>query len=162
MKEERKTKILLGIYLILLIWIILFKLSFSSEELERFRRINLIPFYYSTKTNFQLREVLDNVFIFIPLGILLKMEGIENRKVIGCGFIFSFILESMQFILAIGASDITDVITNTTGTLIGLGIYLFLSKVIKDDRGVNKILNALGIMGAILFLGFISLLIMNN
>ena len=162
MKEERKTKILLGIYLILLIWIILFKLSFSSEELERFRRINLIPFYYSTKTNFQLREVLDNVFIFIPLGILLKMEEIENKKVIGCGFIFSFILESMQFILAIGASDITDVITNTTGTLIGLGIYLFLSKVIKDDRGVNKILNALGIMGAILFLSFISLLIMNN
>ena len=45
------TKILFGIYTLLLIWIILFKASFSINEfigLTKMRSINLIPFYYPT------------------------------------------------------------------------------------------------------------------
>ena len=48
------TNILFIIYCVLLVWIILLKLSFSIDDiisLDRFRRINLIPFYYPNKVN---------------------------------------------------------------------------------------------------------------
>ena len=51
--EERKkaglnclVPFLFAVYLILLVWIILFKLQLSIHELDRIRSINLIPFYY--------------------------------------------------------------------------------------------------------------------
>ena len=52
------TKILFGIYVLLLIWIILFKASFLIDDfigLSKIRSINLIPFYYSTEASFRLR-----------------------------------------------------------------------------------------------------------
>lgn len=162
MKETTKTKILLGIYFLLLVWIILFKLSFSFSDLETLRSINLIPFYYSNQTSFHLREVMDNVLIFIPLGILLKMLNIENKKIIFLGFILSFTLETMQFIFSIGASDITDIITNTTGTIVGLFLYLILEKCLKDKTKTNQILNILGMIGSVLFIFLILLLIIGN
>lgn len=162
MKEKTKTKILLGIYFLLLVWIILFKLSFSFSDLETLRSINLIPFYYSNQTSFHLSEVMDNVLIFIPLGILLKMLNIENKKIIFLGFILSFTLETMQFILSIGASDITDIITNTIGTIVGLFLYLILEKCLKDKTKTNQILNILGIIGSVLFIFLILLLIIGN
>ncbi len=42
-------KILLGIYAVLLIWIILFRLNFSLAGIHRVRELNLIPFYYKYK-----------------------------------------------------------------------------------------------------------------
>ena len=162
MKETTKTKILLGIYFLLLVWIILFKLSFSFSDLETLRSINLIPFYYSNQTSFHLREVMDNVLIFIPLGILLKMLNIENKKIIFLGFILSFTLETMQFIFSIGASDITDIITNTIGTIVGLFLYLILEKCLKDKTKTNQILNILGMIGSVLFIFLILLLIIGN
>ena len=162
MKETIKTKILLGIYFLLLVWIILFKLSFSFSDLETLRSINLIPFYYSNQTSFHLSEVMDNVLIFIPLGILLKMLNIENKKIIFLGFILSFTLETMQFIFSIGASDITDIITNTIGTIVGLFLYLILEKCLKDKTKTNQILNILGIIGSVLFIFLILLLIIGN
>lgn len=162
MKEKTKTKILLGIYFLLLVWIILFKLSFSFSDLETLRSINLIPFYYSNQTSFHLSEVMDNVLIFIPLGILLKMLNIENKKIIFLGFILSFTLETMQFIFSIGASDITDIITNTIGTIVGLFLYLILEKCLKDKTKTNQILNILGIIGSVLFIFLILLLIIGN
>ena len=44
--------ILFLLYLVLLIWIILFKLQFSITALDRVREINLIPFYYKEEISF--------------------------------------------------------------------------------------------------------------
>lgn len=80
--EERKkvglnclVQFLFAVYLILLVWIILFKLQLSIHELDRIRGINLIPFYYDNEIGmgFHLKEVLENVAIFIPYGIYLCM-----------------------------------------------------------------------------------------
>ena len=49
--------------------------------------------------------------------------SINARKAIIYGAVLSFVFEIMQFVFAVGATDITDVITNTLGTLIGVGIY---------------------------------------
>ena len=111
--------LLFAVYLLLLIWIILFKLEFSISVLKTSRSINLIPFYYENEIGmgFHLKEVLENAVIFIPLGIYLCM--LKHDFSVKVKFIFilmtSLILEISQYILAVGRTDVTDLITNTCG-----------------------------------------------
>ena len=94
------------IYIFLVIWIILFKLSVSIDQLPHFRSINLIPFYYPNKTTYQIREVLDNLIIFIPFGLYLKTLNINSDRTIFLGFLLSISLELSQYITCSKTKDI--------------------------------------------------------
>lgn len=74
-KQKLFVPVLFLIYLALLVWIILFKLQFNINDLDTVRSINLIPFYYDKEigTAFYLKEVLENLLIFVPMGIYLQM-----------------------------------------------------------------------------------------
>lgn len=157
---KKTTHILFTIYLFLIIWIILFKLSVSIEQLPHFRSINLIPFYYPNKTTYQIKEVLENMIIFIPFGLYLKTLNIHNSRTIFLGFLLSLSLELSQYIFGIGASDITDLITNTIGVIIGVGIYQLLKKLFKDKT--NKIILALATISTILIISLIVCILINN
>lgn len=156
-------KILFAIYCILLVWIILFKLSFSINDLSRFRSMNLIPFYYnSINAKFHFREIIENVLIFIPFGIYLKVIGINTNKAIVYGFSISLLLEVCQYIFYIGASDITDIITNTLGTVIGVLFYKVLEEIFKDTNRINKVLQILAFIVTTLFILLIILIFLAN
>lgn len=157
---KKTTHILFTIYLFLVIWIILFKLSVSIEQLPHFRSINLIPFYYPNKTTYQIKEVLENMIIFIPFGLYLKTLNIHNSRTIFLGFLLSLSLELSQYIFGIGASDITDLITNTIGVIIGVGIYQLLKKLFKDKT--NKIIISLAAVTTILIISLIVCILINN
>ena len=157
--------VLFIIYCILLIWIILFKLSFSTNEitnLVKVNPINLIPFRYYNGTINHLKEIIQNVIIFIPIGIYLKMLNKNNKQVILYGFIFSLILEISQFIFKLGTCDITDIIANTFGTILGLLGYLLLVKLFKNKVKINKVLKIIALIVTILFCLFIALLLIAN
>ena len=156
---KKTTHILFTIYIFLVIWIILFKLSVSIDQLPHFRSINLIPFYYPNKTGFQIREVLDNL-IFIPFGLYLKTLNINSERTVFLGFLLSLSLELSQYIFCIGASDITDLIMNTTGVLVGVGLYYLLKKIFKEKT--NKIILALAAIVTILFVSLIIIILINN
>lgn len=162
MKKQKTTKILFIIYIIILVWIILFKLSFNFSDIGRLRSVNLIPFKYDIETTFQLKEVIDNILIFIPMGVLLKMLKIDNKRTILFGFLTSLSFEIMQYMFQIGVSDITDIITNTTGTIIGMLFYVILCKIFKNREKIDKILKILGTIGLILFLILIIIILVNN
>ena len=74
MKKKKRAGInclvpfLFAVYMVLLVWIILFKLQLSIHDLDTVRNINLIPFHYENEIgmNFHLKEVLENIGIFIP------------------------------------------------------------------------------------------------
>lgn len=151
-EENKKSKwliVLFAIYLILLIWSILFKLSFSITDLIGTRKINLKPFLYGFKPGFFLNEMIGNVLIFIPFGFYMKMLNFSNKKTILCGFIVSLIFECMQYILQIGISDITDIITNTFGTILGVIFYNILFKILKKSEKVNNIIEIVLIFSTI-------------
>lgn len=159
------TNILFIIYCMLLVWIILLKLSFSIDDimtLDRFRRINLIPFYYPNEVKSHFSEVIENLLIFIPFGIYLKMLNKGNKKTILYGFLFSLVLEISQFIFKIGATDITDLITNTFGTVIGVCGYVLLEKIFKNKEKLNNVLKILALVVTILFCIMMLLLIIAN
>ena len=147
-KRNTLTIVLLAVYIVVLTGIILFKLPFYSELLsDGIRVINLIPFQGSFDYDgvFNSREIIDNILIFIPLGVyigMLKSEWSFVRKVlpvIGLSLLF----EVIQFIFAMGITDITDILGNTLGGIIGVGIYALLFKIFKS-RTV-KIVNILAL-----------------
>ena len=55
----------------------------------------------------------------------------------------SFLLETMQYILAVGCSDITDVLTNATGGLLGLIVYLMVVRLIGNRIKANRLFSIL-------------------
>lgn len=73
-KQYPLTIALFIIYLFILTWIILFKLTLNFPDLDHLRSINLIPFSSSAIVNGQiaLKEIVYNIIIFIPFGIYVK------------------------------------------------------------------------------------------
>ncbi len=73
------------------------------------------------------RNIVLNIVMFIPLGILLPI-GIKKFRVWWktylAGFCFSLFIESIQFIFGIGTAEADDLFGNTLGTIIGFGIFV--------------------------------------
>lgn len=166
MRKERNklTIFVFSFYLLLLIWVIVFKLAFSIDEIPRMRIINLIPFAQSYLLNgrFNYSEIVLNVLAFIPLGIYLKILQPElswRQQIIIC-FSLSFVFELAQFIFGIGVSDITDLLSNTSGGIIGLLLYQTLHKLWA--KNTVKIVNILGLIIELLALSFWLFLVMVN
>lgn len=75
-KKEYLTITVFTVYMILLVWLILFKFCTSIEQLPRIRSVNLIPYGASMVVNgkIQLTEVIYNVIVFLPLGVYVAMR----------------------------------------------------------------------------------------
>lgn len=77
-------------------------------------------------------------------------------------FWISLIFELTQFILALGACDITDLINNTIGGIIGISIYFMLTKIFKSKLILNKIINIFSSFSTICFVLLLTILFMYN
>ena len=161
-KTSKLTLVLFIIYLIALFWIIVLKLSVHFSYMGNLRRINLIPFSetFFLKGKLDLGEIIMNVVIFLPLGIyagILFKRWIIG-KIIFLFFLISLICEGFQFILALGVFDITDIINNTLGGIIGLMIFKGIEKVINNRVKAQKFLNIIATIGTILMIVLLFLL----
>jgi glycopeptide antibiotics resistance protein len=153
------SKGLLVLYLVTLTWLVLFKLTFNISRVLNYhhRSLNLIPFAAPKIVNGRIDfgEIILNCVFFIPFGLLLSV----NFKKVGflpkLAFIlvFSVTAELIQFIFAIGATDITDVITNTVGGFLGLKLYDLSNKYINTEKLDRVIIS----VGTLLFVLFISM-----
>jgi glycopeptide antibiotics resistance protein len=148
------SKIALAVYTAVLMWLILFKFSvhFGSVLSYENRSINLIPFSNSSGSS---GEMVDNVLVFIPFGLLLgvNFERLDLRRKLLVVFVFSLTAEVLQYVLAIGVSDITDVITNTLGGLLGLMAYDLARRHIRKESLDRLIVTAgIGLLAIFLLL----------
>ena len=164
MKSKKFTLGLLIFYLVGLTWIIVFKMQFTNVNLPELRNINLIPFGGSLVVNGEMNfsEIINNALAFIPFGILIgvlwdKKTFIKKTLPI---ILTSFVFETLQFILGIGASDITDIISNSIGGVIGIAITIGISKMFKNNW--RKIINVISLIGCIILTLFIIILVLAN
>lgn len=74
----------------------------------------------------------------------------------------SLIYEVLQFTFAIGASDITDIIGNTFGGIVGITIYGVFLKLLKTEFKANKIINIIALIGTILAILLLAFLVLVN
>jgi glycopeptide antibiotics resistance protein len=71
---------------------------------------------------YNLRNLIANIVLFIPFGLLKKLTKWSYLK-----FVFAIIIiEMLQFIFLRGIADIDDVILNSIGFLIG---YFLITKI---------------------------------
>lgn len=163
---NKSTKTLFIIYMIALFWIIIFKFNIPFSNLGYMRSINLIPFSESLIINnkLDLSEMVMNAVIFIPLGIYLGV--LFNKLTIGRKiffiFLISLICEVSQFILGVGASDITDIINNVLGGIIGLMIYKGIGKIMKNNNKAQRFINVIATIGTALMVLLLSVLVIYN
>jgi len=142
------TNILFCIYCLVLIWVVLFKASFSWDAIRllvREREINLIPFYGLGELVFLNREMLLNIIVFVPLGTYLCMLGAPAKRAIPYGFLVSLCLETIQLVTRLGTFDVTDMITNTAGTALGVCAYLLLRLLVKDKKTADRAINIVAV-----------------
>lgn len=130
-------------YLILLFMFTTFRKSYFpwqiSLDLNRpLNQINLVfmketwkLIYGQSRIDF-LYNSFGNVLCFVPIGILTpivfsKKMNFIRTLVFGIGL--SLIIESLQFVLDTGVTDIDDVFFNTCGLILGYVIYKTFSRI---------------------------------
>lgn len=152
------------VYLVVLTWIIVFKMCFSFQELPQIREINVIPFAASAMVNGGMNwsEVIDNVIVFIPFGAYLSLfqDGRPSWRSFWMILGLSAIFEAIQFILGIGVTDITDLMTNTSGGVIGMYLVCGVSSLLKEKT--TKILNGVALVCTILMVGLLGTVVIVN
>ena len=68
----------------------------------------------------------------------------------------------MQYILAVGRSDITDVLTNTAGGLLGLAVYSMAARLIGNRIKANRLFSILAGIVSVVVIGLLGLLLFAN
>lgn len=164
-RRNQITFILLSIYLLVLIWVLLFKLGVAFSYMPK-RSFNLFPFdgFYRAHRRTDKPELILNILVFIPLGMYIAalMRQWSWRRSLLAFFFTSFAFECIQFIGKIGAFDITDIITNSTGGLIGWVLFLLLQRLIGSANKAQVLVNVIGVLGTIVIVTLLVLLKMDK
>ena len=99
---------------------LLFRIA-SSEA-----KYHLDVFWSYREWNISWPEVLTNIILFIPLGILLgrlcRWKGILITATL------SVVIEVIQLITHLGLFEIDDILHNTAGAVIGVALYILVKK----------------------------------
>lgn len=122
---RRALALLFAVWLVLLVWLVLWKFHAPYLGRDDQRAIKLVPFVpvgdFGASAPY---EVLANLLLFVPLGVYLALLAPSWRwhriALVAAGA--SLALEVTEWIIAVGSSDITDVIVNTAGALAGIGL----------------------------------------
>lgn len=113
---------------------IVFSLTLLSRTSVEVYRYSFIPFWSwieGATDKYIGYEVIYNIFLFIPLGMLEKSslkKIIKLKHVIIINFIIALVIEFFQLILKRGMFELDDIIDAIIGALIGYGIYVIIIK----------------------------------
>lgn len=155
---------LLALYIYLLVKIILLKFhpadmgflwsrllsGLQQPELlsQRLESGNLVLFQEVSRSlqsfsGHDMYNLLGNVAIFMPLGILLGLMFTRKRlagiRVWFCSFFLSLCLESAQLLFMIGQFDVDDILLNTLGGILGFAVYRSSAFAIRSTSNKRSI-----------------------
>lgn len=130
---------LFGVYLGLLAWVVLWKLEVPFVGSGAERQVKLVPFVATADAGVSAPfEVVANVLLFVPFGLYLGLLAPSTPwwKPTGAVAATSVAFETLQYVLALGRSDLTDVVANTAGGLLGLGLISLAHRRLHEETSV--------------------------
>lgn len=137
MNTKKMSIFLFFVYLLLLTWMIVFKMDLTIlYGRYGYASVNFIPFagtaVYDGILDFP--EITFNILSFIPFGIYMEMlfrkaSWVTNLLVIG---LVSLTFELTQYFLLLGVADITDLLANGLGGAIGINIMYILTSIWRE------------------------------
>lgn len=78
-----------------------------------------------------------NIVWFVPLGFYLSfVKKASVLKALLFGFLLSLFIETTQYILGTGISEIDDLILNTFGSLVGWGISSCILGIVRKNKKI--------------------------
>ena len=140
-KRQKLGWVLFILYLCLLAYFMFFSESFGRTDTDRGYAYNLVPFkeisryfrYYEVLGfSLFLINIVGNVAAFAPFGFFLPIISRRSRKwynTVMFGFVFSFILETLQLVFMVGSFDVDDMLLNTLGAALGFLSFQAVQKV---------------------------------
>ena len=140
------------VYLLLLAWVVLWKLQLPYVGEGALRHIKLVPFAPTDEDGAsEPLEVIANVVLFVPFGVYL---GLIARswpwwKLAGVVAGSSLLFEGTQWVLSVGSCDITDLVANTAGGLAGFGLLALARRGLQDRTGT--VMTRVCSIGTVLF-----------
>ncbi|WP_247234259.1 VanZ family protein [Telluribacter sp. SYSU D00476] len=159
------TGVLFIIYLAALVWILLFKLGVQFSYMDN-RSVNLVPFGGSSLSQGRIgwSELILNVVIFVPFGIYagVLFRRWSFSKKLSLILVTTLLLESLQYIFRIGAFDSTDLVTNTTGGIIGLLFYQLIERLATTRTRAQNLINIIASIGTVVMIVLLVLLKTNS
>lgn len=137
---EKQKKIVLRIVFLLYLTAVFFITLFRAAGKQK---LILTPFWEwaqlftaSNKLHWIIQIGL-NIVLFIPFGFLIPQLFRQLQsplRTIGCGFLSSVLIETVQYIAERGYTETDDMIHNTLGTIIGFLLYRMLCAHKTDHR----------------------------
>ena len=100
---------------------------------------NLVPFreiirFFTYRELIGMKAFFENLFgnilAFVPFGFMMPILNKECRKtarIILLTFLLSLIVENIQLVIRIGSFDVDDLILNTLGGTLGIGIFHWIN-----------------------------------
>ena len=132
-----------------------------KPENQRVRELRLQPFGIVDDASSPFGaafDILGNVALFVPLGLMLVL--VVRRfwwPVLACAG-FSFAVEVTQYVFSLGRTDVTDLICNTAGGLVGALLAVLLLR-LRPRMTRRAALVCTGLV-TVLVLGFVVLVIL--
>ncbi|UUC40886.1 VanZ family protein [Clostridioides difficile] len=159
--------IIFFVYILMIIRIILFRdVPIYAISKGTFRTVNLIPFYtiyqFIVDSNIDFMKstvnIIENIGIFIPIGIFFPIvfKNLNKKTIIIAIILVSLAFELIQYIFALGSSDIDDIILNSLGGIIGIAIYINMNKLFPNDIKRFKVIIGTSLVLGVIGLGVIS------
>lgn len=147
-KHFKIWKILNCIFIILYVFLVLYKAIITREFNSANRELILVPFssyykYFLGEYNEAFYTNRANILLFLPFGFLLY--DLFNWK--KCGlvciicFIFSFTIELLQFTFSLGVAEADDLLHNTFGAFCGIAICHALRKIYFKLHQIQEVDN---------------------
>ncbi len=143
-KMKKHFRILLGIYVVILIWGIILKMNWLDSIEFNFNRMVKLDFYSRFTYNFRpswikgdgLSDVFLNFLSFVPYGFLVTHVALKPSftKGIGFSFLLSFLFETSQILTAIGEFAPSDLVFNTLGGAVGFVVFAIFDWIRKQFR----------------------------
>lgn len=129
---------LFAVYLGLLAWAVLWKLEVPWVGEAGERIIKLVPFVATARAGASTPfDVVVNLLLFVPFGLYLGLLAPSVRwwKAAATVAAASLTFEVTQYVLAVGSSDLTDVLVNTAGGVLGFGLLVLARRRLGAGTG---------------------------
>ena len=138
---RREVAFALGLYIGILLWIVCLKFSNAEMLARNYKNLSelnlrerflwdIVPFYTRQNHTVQRLEFVANSLIFAPFGVLLNYL-FKKRSILRDFFLcvgLSLSVEVFQLFTLLGGFATADLIMNSLGYFVGLGIYYLIFK----------------------------------
>ena len=122
---------------------------FTRSGVYEHANFNLFSSYIEAWNNYSKsywRNIILNILMFVPFGFLLPLFSDRFKKfywTLGLSFLFTFGIESTQYITKRGIFEVDDIMNNWIGALIGYSLVMFLLTSISKEKTKFKPLKLL-------------------